>query len=79
MPFATLDGIKTHCRKQGSGPCLPMIAPRGFESTLQSWEHGKWQGYECAARLSDQWSGYIDALANGRGWSRPFAAWPAKQ
>ena len=37
MPFATLDGIKTHYVKQGSGPFLLMMAPRGFESTLQSW------------------------------------------
>jgi len=36
MPFATLDGIKTHYVKQGSGPFLLMMAPRGFESTLQS-------------------------------------------
>jgi pimeloyl-ACP methyl ester carboxylesterase len=42
MPFATLDGIKTHYVKQGSGPPLLMMAPRGFESTLQSWDHGKW-------------------------------------
>lgn len=43
MPFATLDGIKTHYVKQGSGPHLLMMAPRGFDSTLQSWDHGKWK------------------------------------
>lgn len=43
MPFATLDGIKTHYIQQGSGPHLLMMAPRGFDSTLQSWEHGKWK------------------------------------
>jgi hypothetical protein len=36
MPFATLDGIRTHYVTKGSGPVLLMMAPRGFESTLQS-------------------------------------------
>jgi hypothetical protein len=40
MPFATLDGIKTHYVKQGSGPYLLMMAPRAFDSTLESWKHG---------------------------------------
>ena len=43
MPSVTLDGIKTHYVRQGSGPCLLMMAPRGFDSTLQSWDHGKWK------------------------------------
>lgn len=43
MPFAVLDGIKTHYVTQGSGPPLVMMAPRGFDSTLQSWDHGKWK------------------------------------
>jgi len=52
MPFATLDGIKTHYVKQGSGPCLVMMAPRGFESTLQSWDHGKWNDMKPVETLS---------------------------
>ncbi len=52
MPFATLDGIKTHYVKQGSGPVLLMMAPRGFESTLQSWEHGKWKEMNAIEALS---------------------------
>ena len=43
MPFATLDGIKTHYRKQGSGPALLMMAPRGFNSRIESWDGGKWK------------------------------------
>src|SRR3954467_5973817 len=39
MLFATLDGIKTHYVRQGTGPVLLMMAPRGFESTLESWDH----------------------------------------
>jgi pimeloyl-ACP methyl ester carboxylesterase len=52
MPFATLDGIKTHYRKEGAGPYLLMMAPRGFDSTLQSWDHGKWQDMNAIESLS---------------------------
>jgi pimeloyl-ACP methyl ester carboxylesterase len=52
MPFATLDGIKTHYVKQGSGLAILMMAPRGFESTLQSWEHGKWKEMNAIEALS---------------------------
>jgi pimeloyl-ACP methyl ester carboxylesterase len=42
MPFATIDGIKTHYMTQGSGPHLLMMAPRGFNSRIESWNGGKW-------------------------------------
>jgi len=42
MPFATLDGIRTHYFSQGSGPHLLMMAPRGFNSCIASWKVGKW-------------------------------------
>lgn len=43
MPFAVLDGIRTHYLKQGSGPALIMLAPKGFNSCIESWQSGKWQ------------------------------------
>ena len=52
MPFATLDGLKTHYVKQGSGPYLLMMAPRAFDSTLESWQHGKWEEMNAIAALS---------------------------
>jgi pimeloyl-ACP methyl ester carboxylesterase len=52
MPFATLDGIRTHYVTKGSGPHLLMMAPRGFDSTLQSWEHGKWKDMNAIEALS---------------------------
>jgi pimeloyl-ACP methyl ester carboxylesterase len=52
MPFATLDGIKTHYVKQGSGPYLLMMAPRAFDSTLESWKHGKWDDMNAIEALS---------------------------
>ena len=53
MPFATLDGIKTHYVRQGSGPPLLMMAPRAFDSTLQSWKHGKWDDMNAVETFPD--------------------------
>jgi pimeloyl-ACP methyl ester carboxylesterase len=41
MPFATLDGIRTHYITQGSGPALLMMASRGFNATIESWRLDK--------------------------------------
>jgi len=42
MPFAILDGIRTHYLTQGTGPHLLMMASRGFNSRIESWQAGKW-------------------------------------
>ena len=52
MPYATLDGIKTHYLKQGSGPCLLMMAPRGFNSCIDSWRINKWQEMDALNTLA---------------------------
>jgi pimeloyl-ACP methyl ester carboxylesterase len=52
MPFAVLDGIKTHYRKDGSGPPLLMMAPRGFNSRIESWDGGKWKEMDVFSALS---------------------------
>ena len=52
MPFATLDGIKTHYLTQGSGPHLLMMAPRGFNSRIESWDGGKWKEMDVFNALS---------------------------
>ena len=51
MPFATLDGIKTHYMTTGSGPHLLMMAPRGFNSTIESWRQNKWKEMDVFAAL----------------------------
>jgi pimeloyl-ACP methyl ester carboxylesterase len=56
MPFATLDGIKTHYVTKGSGPCLLMMAPRAFDSTLESWKHGKWDDINAVEALSQHFT-----------------------
>jgi pimeloyl-ACP methyl ester carboxylesterase len=52
MPYATLDGIKTHYVTQGSGPHLLMMAPRGFNSRIESWKMGKWGEMDAFKELS---------------------------
>lgn len=52
MPFVTLDGIKTRYIRQGSGPCLLMMAPRAFDSKLESFDYGKWKEMNAIEALS---------------------------
>jgi pimeloyl-ACP methyl ester carboxylesterase len=52
MAYATLDGIKTHYMTQGSGPHLLMMAPRGFNSRIESWDGGKWKEMDVFNALS---------------------------
>jgi pimeloyl-ACP methyl ester carboxylesterase len=52
MPFVTLDGIKTRYIRQGSGPCLLMMAPRAFDSKLESFDYGKWKEMNAVEALS---------------------------
>lgn len=37
MPFATVDGIRTHYEIVGEGPPLLMYSPGGFDATLDKW------------------------------------------
>jgi len=37
MPFAAIDGIKTHYQVLGSGPPLLMYSPGGFNATVDAW------------------------------------------
>jgi pimeloyl-ACP methyl ester carboxylesterase len=52
MPFATLDGIKTHYLRQGSGPALLMMASRGFNSTIDSWRMSKYKEMDALNSLA---------------------------
>jgi pimeloyl-ACP methyl ester carboxylesterase len=56
MPYATLDGIKTHYLKQGSGPVLLMMAPRGFNSCIESWSVNKWKEMDSINALSSHFT-----------------------
>ena len=44
MPQATINGLKINYVAQGSGPPLIMLAPGGFDSTIESWStRGVWK------------------------------------
>ena len=45
MPYAELNGINIHYEVRGSGPPLLMMAPGGFDSTIEKWTNsGIWVG-----------------------------------
>ena len=45
MPTAVIDGIEVNYVTRGSGPALLMLAPGGFDATLEKWATaGVWKG-----------------------------------
>jgi pimeloyl-ACP methyl ester carboxylesterase len=53
MPVATIDGLKVNYLVQGSGPHLLMLAPGGFNSTIDSWTRGGvWKEMDALNTLS---------------------------
>jgi len=45
MPYAEINGISIHYEVSGSGPALLMMAPGGFDSTIEKWTSaGIWSG-----------------------------------
>lgn len=53
MPTATIDGLKVNYLVQGSGPHLLMLAPGGFNSTIESWTRGGvWKEMDAINTLS---------------------------
>ena len=54
MPTATIDGLEVSYVTRGSGPALLMLAPGGFDATIEKWKTaGVWKGMQP-----------LDALAN---------------
>jgi pimeloyl-ACP methyl ester carboxylesterase len=47
MPTATIDGLEVNYLTRGSGPALLMLAPGGFDATLEKWSTaGVWKGMQ---------------------------------
>ena len=45
MPTATIDGLTVEYTTSGSGPALLMLAPGGFDATMEKWRTGSaWTG-----------------------------------
>ena len=54
MPTATIDGLEVNYVTRGSGPALLMLAPGGFDATLEKWTTaGVWKGMRPLDTLSD--------------------------
>jgi len=47
MPTATIDGLEVNYLTRGSGPALLMLAPGGFDATMEKWKTaGVWKGMQ---------------------------------
>lgn len=47
MPFAEIEGIKTHYEVGGEGPPLLMLAPVGFDASVsRRWANRVWRGFQ---------------------------------
>jgi len=54
MPTATLDGLEVNYLTRGPGPALLMLAPGGFDATLEKWTTaGVWKSMRPLDTLSD--------------------------
>ena len=57
MPHATIDGLKINYVVQGSGPPLIMLAPGGFDSTIDGWStRGVWKDLRPLDTLAQEFS-----------------------
>ena len=53
MPTAIIDGLKVNYHVQGSGPHLLVLAPGGFNSTIERWRgSGVWKEMDALETLS---------------------------
>jgi pimeloyl-ACP methyl ester carboxylesterase len=55
MPAAMIDGLETYFETYGSGPPLLMLAPGGFDASIDKWRVASaWQGIDAVQALSQQ-------------------------
>ena len=55
MPTAVIDGIEIYYETCGSGTPLLMLAPGGFDSTIEKWRVASaWTGIDALARLGTE-------------------------
>ena len=55
MPTAVIDGIEIYYETYGSGTPLLMLAPGGFDSTIEKWRVANaWTGIDALAKLASE-------------------------
>lgn len=55
MSTAVIDGIEVYYEIYGSGPPLLMLAPGGFDSTIEKWRVSTaWKGLDALAKLATE-------------------------
>jgi pimeloyl-ACP methyl ester carboxylesterase len=57
MPNAIIDGLEVNYLTRGSGPPLLMLAPGGFDATIEKWSTaGVWKGVQALDSLSREFT-----------------------
>ena len=57
MPTATIDHLEVSYVTRGSGPALLMLAPGGFDATMEKWSTaGVWKGMQPLDSLSREFT-----------------------
>lgn len=57
MPTATIDGLEVAYVTRGSGPALLMLAPGGFDATMEKWTTaGVWKGMRPLEALAGEFT-----------------------
>jgi pimeloyl-ACP methyl ester carboxylesterase len=57
MPTARIDGLEVSYVTRGSGPALLMLAPGGFDATMEKWTTaGVWKGLRPLDTLSSEFT-----------------------
>ncbi len=57
MPYAVINGINIHYEVRGAGPPLLMMAPGGFDSTIEKWTNsGIWAGMNPLETLTSRYT-----------------------
>src|SRR6476620_10993807 len=57
MPTATIDGLDVNYLTKGSGPPLLMLAPGGFDASMERWNlSGVWKGMKVFDTLAEHFT-----------------------
>jgi pimeloyl-ACP methyl ester carboxylesterase len=57
MPTATIDGLTVNYVTRGNGPALLMLAPGGFDATMEKWNQSNvWKGMKALEALPEHFT-----------------------